>query len=104
MPGPGLPLADDERATALPATAHGLEFFQVPTPHQGIEDIIATLRFVRDRLLTRFAQRRCGNDPPRYLNPQDRDLFARPELFAEVRCGANCLPARLRISTSGSMS
>ena len=54
MPGPGIPLTDDERFAALLGDViDGLEAFQVPTPHQGIEDILGTIRFVRDRLAAR---------------------------------------------------
>ena len=42
-------LLDEERWAGLLGDAiDGLESFQVPTPHAGIEDVIGTVRYVRD--------------------------------------------------------
>ena len=48
-----------------------LEAFQVPTPHAGLEDVIGTLRFVRDSLV-RQATAKLG------LSPNPRRQFAHP--------------------------
>lgn len=48
-------LPEEKLAALLGDAIDGLEAFQAPTPHQGIEDILGTLRFVRDRLLKQAA-------------------------------------------------
>ena len=51
-PRPGVELLDEERHAALLGdVVDGLEAFQVPTPHPGIEAILDTVRFVRAQLL-----------------------------------------------------
>lgn len=51
-PHPGPELLEEERhATLLGDAIDALEAFQVPTPHAGLEDVIGTLRFVRDSLV-----------------------------------------------------
>lgn len=62
-PRPVPELLDEERYAAMLGEAiDGLEAFQVPTPHPGIEDIIGTLRFVRDRLSKQAAAKLGGTD------------------------------------------
>ena len=55
---PGVDLLDEERYAVLLGDAiDGLESFQPLHPHQGIEDIVSTIRLVRTRLLARAADR-----------------------------------------------
>ena len=54
-PRPGTALSEDERLAALLGDAvDGLEAFQTPHPHPGLEDVVGTIRFVRDSLAKRF--------------------------------------------------
>jgi hypothetical protein len=54
-PRPGVALSDDERFAALLGDAvNALEAFQTPQPHPALEDVIGTLRFVRDSLEKRL--------------------------------------------------
>ena len=56
-PRPGVALLEEERHAALIGDAiDGLESFQTPHPHPGLEGIISTLRFVRDRLVKQAAE------------------------------------------------
>jgi hypothetical protein len=56
---PGTAITDDERFAALLGdVVDALEAFQALRPHPGIEDVLDTVRFVRDRLAARF-------NPPR---------------------------------------
>ena len=53
-PRPGAALTDDERLAALLGDQIDfLESFQTPHPHQGIEDVLGALRFIRDTLACR---------------------------------------------------
>ena len=53
--GPGLPLADDERAVSLlEAIIDDLRFYQVTHSDPTIAEVIRSLKFVCETLLERF--------------------------------------------------
>ena len=54
---PGIPLHEDEVLAAILGDAvDGLESFQVPTPHPGIEDILQQIKYVRRELIERIPE------------------------------------------------
>ena len=56
-PRPGRPFHQDEPLAALLGDQiNALESFQVPHPYPGIEDVIASLRFIRGVLAKRFEE------------------------------------------------
>ena len=51
-PRPGIPLCDAEvLAAAMGDVVDALESFQTPVAHPGLDDALATARFVRRRLV-----------------------------------------------------
>ena len=71
-------LPEERHAAMIGDQIDALEAFQTPHPHQGLEDVISSLRFVRDSLLKQAAARLAegSDDALRYYGDPEEFLRA----------------------------